>query len=84
MLKQIDFAALLLLVVGALNWGLVGLFNMTSWQKSSENDSAESTWCRASSTSWWRLPGFTWRPTRRELVARGIPYLQVERAPALA
>jgi uncharacterized membrane protein YuzA (DUF378 family) len=26
MLKQIDFAALLLLVVGALNWGLVGLF----------------------------------------------------------
>jgi uncharacterized membrane protein YuzA (DUF378 family) len=26
MWKQLDFVALLLLVVGALNWGLVGLF----------------------------------------------------------
>ena len=62
-MKQIDVIAAVLVVVGALNWGLVAVARFDSSQRCSECSSVRSRRPVHSSTDWWVWPGCI-RPCR--------------------
>ena len=56
-MKQIDVIAAVLVVVGALNWGLVAVARFDSSQRCSGCSSVRSRRPAHSSTGWWVWPG---------------------------